>query len=90
MNASAWLLLVAFLAPLLLLAWPLSRALDAVMQGRFAWGRRMEAPCCHQGEIPRVAFAATKSVRVRTEANRRIISAAGTTQPNSSSIDSAI
>jgi K+-transporting ATPase ATPase A chain len=52
MNASAWLLLVAFLATLLLLAWPLSRALDAVMQGRFAWGRRMEAPLYRLAGVP--------------------------------------
>ena len=36
--------LVAYLAILLLLAWPLARAIDAVMQRRFALGRRIEAP----------------------------------------------
>jgi K+-transporting ATPase ATPase A chain len=36
--------LAAYLAVLLLLAWPLARAMDAVIQGRFAFGRRVEAP----------------------------------------------
>jgi K+-transporting ATPase ATPase A chain len=36
--------LVAYLAILLLVAWPLARAMEAVVQGRFAWGRRVEAP----------------------------------------------
>jgi K+-transporting ATPase ATPase A chain len=36
--------LAAFLAILLLLAWPLGRAMEAVLQGRFGWGRRVEAP----------------------------------------------
>jgi K+-transporting ATPase ATPase A chain len=36
--------LIAYLALLLLLAWPLARAMEAVMQGRFALGRRLEAP----------------------------------------------
>jgi K+-transporting ATPase ATPase A chain len=36
--------LLAYLAILLLLAWPLARAIEAVMQGRFAFGRRIEAP----------------------------------------------
>jgi K+-transporting ATPase ATPase A chain len=44
MTSSAWMLLVAFLAVLLLLAWPLARLIDAVMAGRFALGRRIEAP----------------------------------------------
>ena len=44
MNEPAWMQLVAFLAVLLLLAWPLAQAIDAVMQGRFALGRRIEAP----------------------------------------------
>ncbi|HMN65149.1 MAG TPA: potassium-transporting ATPase subunit KdpA [Burkholderiaceae bacterium] len=35
--------LLAYLAILLLLAWPLGRAMEAVMQGRFALGRRVEA-----------------------------------------------
>ena len=44
MNAPAWMQLIAFLAILLLLAWPLAWAIDAVLQGRFTWGRRVEAP----------------------------------------------
>jgi K+-transporting ATPase ATPase A chain len=36
--------LLAFLAILLLLAWPLARAMEAVVAGRFAWGHRVEAP----------------------------------------------
>ncbi|MFO1272383.1 MAG: potassium-transporting ATPase subunit KdpA [Rubrivivax sp.] len=44
MNAPAWIQLVAYLAILLLLAWPLARAMEAVVQGRFALGRRVEAP----------------------------------------------
>ena len=44
MNALAGLQLVVFLAVLLGLAWPLARAIDAVMAGRFALGQRIEAP----------------------------------------------
>ncbi len=44
MNAPAWIQLAAFLAMLLLLAWPLARAIEAVLDGRFGWGRRIEAP----------------------------------------------
>ncbi|KRB97919.1 ATPase [Hydrogenophaga sp. Root209] len=44
MSTPAWLQLAAFLALLLALAWPLARAIDAVMAGRFALGRRIEAP----------------------------------------------
>ncbi len=44
MNAAAWVQLVAYLAILLALAWPLARWIDAVMAGRFALGRRIEAP----------------------------------------------
>ncbi len=44
MNAPAWIQLLAYLAVLLLLAWPLARAMEAAMQGRFAFGRRIEAP----------------------------------------------
>jgi len=43
-SGPAWMQLAAYLATLLLLAWPLGRAIEAVMQGRFAWGRRVEAP----------------------------------------------
>ncbi len=44
MSAPAWMQLVCFLALLLALAWPLARVIDAVMDGRFAFGRRVEAP----------------------------------------------
>ena len=44
MNTLAWLQLAVFLALLLALAWPLARAIDAVMAGRFALGQRIEAP----------------------------------------------
>jgi potassium-transporting ATPase potassium-binding subunit len=44
MNTLAWLQLAVFLALLLALAWPLARATDAVMAGRFALGQRIEAP----------------------------------------------
>ncbi|MEO8541981.1 MAG: potassium-transporting ATPase subunit KdpA [Burkholderiaceae bacterium] len=44
MNAPAWMQLSAYLAILLLLAWPLARAMEAVVQGRFGWGRRVESP----------------------------------------------
>lgn len=44
MNAPAWMQLLVYLAILLLLAWPLARVIDAVLQGRFAWGLRFEAP----------------------------------------------
>jgi hypothetical protein len=43
-SAGAWLQLVVYLAVLLALAWPLARWIDAVMAGRFALGRRLEAP----------------------------------------------
>jgi len=44
MSGPAWLQLAVFLGALLALAWPLARAIDAVMAGRFALGRRLEAP----------------------------------------------
>lgn len=44
MSGAAWLLLGAFALSLLALAWPLARGIDAVMAGRFALGRRIEAP----------------------------------------------
>lgn len=44
MSGGAWLQLAAFLALLLALAWPLARAIEAVMAGRFAFGQRLEAP----------------------------------------------
>jgi K+-transporting ATPase ATPase A chain len=44
MTAQAWVLLAAYVAALLLISWPLARWIDAVMGGRFALGRRIEAP----------------------------------------------
>ncbi|MFT3817175.1 MAG: potassium-transporting ATPase subunit KdpA [Rubrivivax sp.] len=44
MTAAAWLQLAAYLMALLLLAWPLARWIETVIQGRFAWGLRLEAP----------------------------------------------
>ena len=44
MTAAAWSQLAAYLSVLLLLAWPLARWIEAVLQGRFAWGLRLEAP----------------------------------------------
>ncbi|MBI5268074.1 MAG: potassium-transporting ATPase subunit KdpA [Burkholderiales bacterium] len=44
MTAPAWMLLAVFLGALLLLAWPVARMMDAVLNGRFAWGHRVEAP----------------------------------------------
>ncbi len=41
MNAAAWLQLAAFLILLLALVWPLARAIDSVMAGRFALGHRI-------------------------------------------------
>ena len=44
MTQQAWLQLAVFLTVLLALAWPLARAIDAVMAGRFVPGRRLETP----------------------------------------------
>jgi len=44
MTTGAIVQLVAFLLVLFALAWPLSRAIDAVMGGRFALGRKLESP----------------------------------------------
>ena len=44
MSGPAWLQLAVFLGLLIALAWPLARAIDAVMAGRFALGQRLEAP----------------------------------------------
>jgi K+-transporting ATPase ATPase A chain len=44
MTTHATLLLVAYCAALLAVSWPLARWIDAVMAGRFAFGRRVEAP----------------------------------------------
>jgi K+-transporting ATPase ATPase A chain len=43
-TAAAWMQLIAYLALLLVLAWPLARWIDAVMAGRFTFGARVEAP----------------------------------------------
>lgn len=42
MSASAWMQLALFLTLLLAFAWPLARWIDAVVQGRFGWGQRVE------------------------------------------------
>ena len=44
MTSAAMLQLAVFLVVLFALAWPLSRAVDAVMAGRFALGRKLESP----------------------------------------------
>ena len=44
MTTGAIVQLGAFLLVLFALAWPLSRAIDAVMDGRFALGRKLESP----------------------------------------------
>ncbi len=44
MTTQSWALLGLFCAVLLAAAWPLSRCLHAVMEGRLAWLRRIEAP----------------------------------------------
>jgi K+-transporting ATPase ATPase A chain len=49
-NAPAWMQLIACLATLLL-SWPLARAVEAVMAGRFALDRRVEAPLFHLARI---------------------------------------
>ncbi len=44
MSAAAWAQLAALLALLLAVAWPLSRWIDAAMDGRLAFVQRLEAP----------------------------------------------
>ncbi|MFZ5551444.1 MAG: potassium-transporting ATPase subunit KdpA [Pseudomonadota bacterium] len=44
MTTSSWMLLVVYLLLVLALAWPLARWIDKVLAGRFAGGRRIEAP----------------------------------------------
>ncbi|MDE2368017.1 MAG: potassium-transporting ATPase subunit KdpA [Burkholderiales bacterium] len=44
MTTASALLLAVFCAALLAISWPLARWIDAVMEGRFALGRRIEAP----------------------------------------------
>ena len=53
MNTQAWVLLVAYLAVLLLVSWPLAGMIEAVMAGRFDIGKRLEAPLyCLAGVDP--------------------------------------
>jgi potassium-transporting ATPase potassium-binding subunit len=52
-NVQAGLLLLAYLAVLLALAWPLALWITHVVEGRFAFGARMEAPLyCVAGVEP--------------------------------------
>lgn len=44
MNSLDWMQLAVFLTALGALAWPLAKGMETVFQGRFAWGRRLEAP----------------------------------------------
>lgn len=44
MTSQSWLLLSFYTVTLVALAWPLARMIDAVMNDRFAFGRRLEVP----------------------------------------------
>jgi K+-transporting ATPase ATPase A chain len=44
MTMQAWLLLLVFMTVLVALAWPLARVVTVVMEGKFALGKRLEAP----------------------------------------------
>lgn len=44
MNAQAWLALASYFGVLLAAAWPLGRWIAQVMEGRFGFGARIEAP----------------------------------------------
>ncbi|MGP1684527.1 MAG: potassium-transporting ATPase subunit KdpA, partial [Giesbergeria sp.] len=44
MSPAAWLQLAVYLALLLALAWPVSKLIAIVMDGKFALGRRIESP----------------------------------------------
>ena len=44
MSSSAWILLAVYMAVLLVLAIPLGRFMANVMEGRFAWANKLEAP----------------------------------------------
>ena len=44
MSAAAWLQLAVFLVLLLALAWPVSKLIAYVMDGKFALGSRIESP----------------------------------------------
>lgn len=44
MTSQAWFLLITFVIVLLVLSWPLGKMIDAVMNGRFRWGKIVEKP----------------------------------------------
>ncbi len=44
MTSQAGFLLITFVIVLLVLSWPLGRMIDAVMNGRFRWGKIVEKP----------------------------------------------
>ena len=44
MTTQAWLQLLVYMVVLVALAWPLARMITAVMDGKFAFGKRLEAP----------------------------------------------
>ncbi|EEO28681.1 potassium-transporting ATPase subunit KdpA [Oxalobacter paraformigenes] len=44
MTSQSLLLITSFVAVLLVLSWPLGRMIDAVMNGRFKWGKYIEQP----------------------------------------------
>ena len=52
MTAHAWALLGVFAVLLLVLAWPLARWIDAVMDGRIGWAARVEAPLLRAAGLP--------------------------------------
>ena len=52
MTAHAWALLGVFAVLLLVLAWPLARWIDAVMDGRIGWAARVEAPLLRAVGLP--------------------------------------
>ena len=57
MSAQAWMLLAGLLGVLLALAWPLSWVMAEVMEGRFAWGLRIEGTLYRlAGVDPRVGM----------------------------------
>ena len=44
MTASAWILLAVYMAVLLVLAFPIGRFIANVMEGKYAWASKLEAP----------------------------------------------
>ena len=52
MNALGWIQLLVFLVLLLAAAWPLAAWITKVMDGRFALGRRLEAPLLRAAGVP--------------------------------------